>query len=239
MEPPSSFNSKLIRKQKVSKDAFAFYFERPEDFEFLPGQYIKMTLDIDNPDERGISRFFSIASSPTEKDHILITSRIIESTFKKSLVNLKDGEAVNMRGPHGQFVLDEQETADKVFLTGGIGITPFRSMSVYARDKGFKSPITLIASFTNIDDLLFYEDLTAIISDRFKFIVTITHPEGSTWKGETGRIDVEKINKFVRSVKESVYYIAGPESMVTAMVELVTAMGVPEIQIKKENFPGY
>lgn len=236
---PQIFTSRLIKKQQVSRDAYSFYFARPQDFEFLPGQYIKMTLSIPNPDERGISRFFSIASSPTERQHLMITTRILESTFKKTLASLPIDSGVQMRGPYGAFVLDEEDVRPKVFLTGGIGITPFRSMSIYAHDRVLKIPILLMASFSTPQDLVFYDELSKISDEYFKFVVTITHTEDSTWRGEIGRIDSEKTKKYIENVQGSAYYIAGPETMVTAMAELVKQLGVSDDQVKKENFPGY
>lgn len=239
--PPQirTFEAKLIKKKQVSQDAHSFYFERPRDFDFIPGQYVKIVLDILNQDERGVSRFFSISSSPTEHNFITITTRIIKSSFKKTLVNLSSGDHVSIRGPHGSFTLEEEDTRPKIFLTGGIGITPFRSMSVYAHDKKIKTLITLIASFSTVEDLIFHEELNNIKNENFKFVVTVTHTEQTSWNGETGRIDAEMLRKYIAKIKNSVYYIAGPESLVDAMAELVRSLGVSEENIRTENFPGY
>jgi len=233
-----TFTAKLIKKSKVSRDAYSFYFERSPAFQFLPGQYIKMTLNIENPDERGNSRFFSIASSPTEKDFMMITTRIIQSSFKKTMAELKQVDEVSIRGPYGTFTLDETEVRPLAFLAGGIGITPFRNMSVYASHKKLKNKMTLFASYSTFQDAIFYEELKSIAQDNFKFIVTITKPDPD-WKGETGRIDIEKIKKHIENPQESVYYIAGPESMAQSMSEIVKSMGISENQLKIESFPGY
>lgn len=236
---PRLFTPELIKKEKVSRDAYSFYFARPESFDFSPGQYIKMTLDIKNPDERGVSHFFSIASSPTEKEHLMVTTRIIQSSFKKTLAKINIGDIVQMNGPFGGFILDETYNP-AVFLTGGIGITPFRSMAFYAHDTNLNIEITLLASFSTLQDLVFYEELKQISVENFKFIPTITHPEQiEDWTGETGRIDDAMIKKYVEDPMLPTYYIAGPKSMVDAMENLVLSMGVPAGQIKKENFPGY
>ena len=236
--PPQSFVSHLIKKEEFARDVCSFYFERPSVFEFIPGQYIKMILDIKNPDERGNSRFFSIASSPTEQDHLMITTRIIESAFKKTLAGLPIGSAVQMRGPHGTFVLDMQDLRPKVFLTGGIGITPFRSMSIYSYVNKLQVPIVLIASFKSVSDLIFFDELNKIQNQTFKFIPTITS-ESDSWQGAKGRIDENMLKRYIAKPLESIYYIAGPAGMVDAMVVLVKRIGVLDEQIKSENFPGY
>ncbi|MBI3070366.1 MAG: FAD-dependent oxidoreductase, partial [Candidatus Levybacteria bacterium] len=120
---PQEFYLPFIKKEQVSKDAFAFYFKREVNFDFLPGQYIRMHLPGTNIDGRGDKRPFTIASSPLEKEHIMIVTRIIQSAFKKRLSELSEGEKVKFYGPLGGFVLHEEEKNEQVFLAGGIGIT--------------------------------------------------------------------------------------------------------------------
>lgn len=229
--PPQSFMSRLIKKEQLTGDTYSFYFTRPSAFEFIPGQYIKMILSIENPDERGVSRFFSLPSSPTERDHLMITTRILQSTFKKTLGSLPLGAEVQIRGPHGMFVLDEKDPRLKVYLAGGIGITPARSMLVYLRDKNLNIPFTLMASFSNKDEIIFQDELNALASDGRKIIYIVTSREG--------RIDEEKIKKNVPDLSTSLFYISGPAGFVDAMEKLVKSMGIREENIKSEDFPGY
>lgn len=233
MNQPQNFISRLIKKEQLTGDTYAFYFGRPRNFEFIPGQYVKMVLSIENPDDRGTSRFFSLSSSPTEKDHLMITTRILQSSFKKTLGNLPVGAEVQMRGPHGMFVLvlDEQDTRRKVYLAGGIGITPARSMLVYLRDKNLNIPLTLIASFSNRDEIIFQNELNSISNELRKIIYVVTSREG--------RIDEEKIRKNISDFLNSLFYISGPAGFVEAMAKLVKSIGVPEENIKTEDFPGY
>lgn len=230
MFPPQAFNPKLIKKEKISNDTHSFYFERPQNFDFEAGQYIKMTLDTLNPDARGTSRFFTIASSPTEKEHLLITTRIIQSSFKKTLYSFQVGKEVKMRGPHGTFVLNEKDTRGKVYLAGGIGITPARSMLVYMRDKNLNIPMTLIASFSERSELIFYDELNSLANKVRKVVYIVT--------SEEGRIDEDKIRENVQELN-SLFYISGPAGFVEAMEKLVKSLGVSEENIKSEEFPGY
>lgn len=241
----------FIKKEKIAKDTYSFYFERGthSNWDFLPGQYIRMTLAIKNPDNRGNSRFFTIASSPLEKDYIMITTKIIQSqvpdgtwqsSFKKRLVELTTGEKVKFFGPMGGFVLKEGEKEARVFLAGGIGITPFHSMITYANSKNLSGPITLIVSFSTHEDLVFCEELSDIAKKNpyVKIIYTITHPEDG-WKGETGRISEALIKKYLPNFIEHLYYIVGPPAMVVAIEEVVKNMGIEGNKIFIENFTGY
>lgn len=227
--PPQSFTPELIRKEQLTGDTYSFYFARPSTFEFISGQYIKMILNIENPDERGISRFFTIASSSTE-DMFMITTRIIQSSFKKTLAALPIGAKVQMRGPHGTFVLDEKDARQHIYLAGGIGITPARSMLVYMRDKNLNTPMTLIASFSERSELIFYDELNSLVNKVRKVVYIVT--------AEEGRIDEGKIRKNAQELN-SLFYISGPAGFVGAMKNLVKSIGVREENVKAEDFPGY
>lgn len=102
----------FVKKSHIRGEYWSFYFEQPAGFLFHAGQYIQLTLPTHHADARGISRFFSIASSPTE-EKIMITTRIAkkeqeQSTFKKSLFGLAEGVSVAFVGPMGTFVLAQE-----------------------------------------------------------------------------------------------------------------------------------
>lgn len=242
MFTPSEFKTPFIRKEQLAKDAYGFYFQKPANFSFSPGQYVRVTLDIQNPDERGNSHFFSLAISPSAKE-IRIVTRIVQSTFKKTLAALTQGNLVQFFGPVGRFTFDETTPRPHVLLAGGIGITPFLSMVPYVVEKKLTIPITLFVSFSTVEDAIYYEELSQLSkkSKMIQIIYTITQPENSIkqWTGETGRISKELIEKYVQNYSNSLFMIAGPPAMVSAMEELVKSMGVAVEQIRKESFSGY
>src|SRR5438309_1255036 len=102
---PNEFQLPFVKKEQVSSDAYTFYFDRKAfpAFSFLPGQWIRTTLPIAEPDDRGNSRSFSISSSPLNTQFLTITTRVIQSAFKKTLVNLPQGIPVQFFGPAGRF----------------------------------------------------------------------------------------------------------------------------------------
>ena len=163
-ELPKQFDTKFIKKEQVAQDAYSFYFEKP-DIEFLPGQYMQLKLDIPNPDIRGATRLFSITSSPTE-NHLRITTRIIQSSFKLALSNLKPNDQVHIVGPYGKFIFDETDNSPHIFLAGGIGITPYLSMIKYAYDKNLNISMTLFTSFRKVEDIVYRDVLTKIAAEK-------------------------------------------------------------------------
>lgn len=244
VNPPKDALLQFLRKEQISNDTYSFYFDNSSRIiDFIPGQYIRMTLPIDQPDERGKTRLFTIASSPLEKDHIMITTKIMQSTFKKTLVQLVPGTQVQFFGPMGIFTLREEETMPRIFIAGGIGITPFHSMITYVYQKKLPIPITLFVSFSTPEEVIFKDELETISKQMptIKVIYTVTKPEGSTmqWNGETGRISKDLMSKYTEDLRYSIYYLVGPPVMVSAMLELVQQIQVPPEQVRRENFVGY
>ncbi|MBI2597677.1 MAG: FAD-dependent oxidoreductase [Candidatus Diapherotrites archaeon] len=166
----------------------------------------------------------------------------MQSDFSKKIASLKEGDKVKIQGPFGKFVLEENQK-NVVMLSGGIGITPLRSMIQYATDKNLPIKIWLFYSNKKPDDISFLEELNALAetNKNFKIIHTITRPEESKqkWGGHIGRIDKELISKNVLNLEKNVFYICGPPSMVSALEELVQSMNIPKEKIRKELFAGY
>ncbi len=238
------YTVKFLRSERVAADAYSFYFERPSDFNFLPGQYLKLTLEIPTPDDRSNHRLFTICSSSTEKDYLMITTRIIQSAFKKTLVDLRPETSVQLSGPFGVFIFKDAEIQPRVFLAGGIGVTPFRSMIRYCVDKNLTIPITLFTSFRTTEDVVFqkmFQDVAAHQS-WFKLVETITRPEESKtpWDGLTGRVDANLLKSYGPQVlTSSLFYISGPPVMVDDLSRLVQSLGVEPANIRIEKFTGY
>src|SRR5438105_2307349 len=111
------FSFPLLKKEQIAPDTYSYYFDRKHtNFDFFPGQYVRITLPIIATDGRGASRFFTIASSPLEKNYIMITTKRGQSDFKNALANLPTGQSINMFGPIGGFYLRDDETFNRVFL---------------------------------------------------------------------------------------------------------------------------
>lgn len=244
MTTPSHFALPFLKKEQIANDTYSFYFDRTAYlFDFKPGQYVRMILDLKTEDPRGRFRFFSISSSPAQKDMLMIATKITAdpSPFKQQMLSFQEGEEVRFFGPLGKFVLPDESDRSFILLAGGIGLTPFHSMLQYASDKDLSFPITLITSFSTVEEAAFYQELKAIEENGKRDVVyTITHPEeGSDWQGETGRISQQMLEKYILFPKDCIFYICGPQKMVEAMEDMVRDNGIPDEQIRKESFTGY
>jgi ferredoxin-NADP reductase len=244
---PTQFTLPFLHKEYIAKDTYSFYFDlstKPE-YTFSAGQYTRLLLDLPEGDPRGRSRMFTTSSSPDQKDNLIITTKITDypSIFKRQMMQIKKGQRVDFFGPMGGFILPTQSKRPLVFLAGGIGVTPFHSMLLYAAKINYKTPITLIASFSTVEEAIFFNELSKLGNDypSIKVVYTISHPEDSRekWKGEKGRISEELIRKHISDMLLPDYFISGPSVMVGDMLNLLEEMKIPLDQVREEQLTGY
>ncbi len=142
----ADFMSKLKDRKEVAERTIAFRFEKPSGWAFKAGQFIDMTLlDPSETDSEGNTRGFSIASGRHEET-LMVATRMRDTAFKRVLKTMPVGTAVKIEGPFGDLTLPNNASRTTVFLAGGIGITPFRSISVRAANERLPHRIFLFYS---------------------------------------------------------------------------------------------
>src|SRR5215218_9872472 len=253
----------LLEKDKIEgTDVTSFKFSKQNDqgraeedkktlLNYTAGQFAFFDIGGVYNDPKGPIRHFTISSSPTE-NFIMFSTRIRDSPYKKRLSTLDEGARVKVRGPEGQFVLHQDDySKPAVFLSGGIGVTPFRSMIKYVTDKQLPLKIVMFDSNRNRDNILFKEEFDdwATVNKNLEIIYTISEDEqqqsssaANDWKGEYGRIDKAMILKYLDAnmLNNSIFYICGPPSMLKAMQSLLQDnLEIPKERIKVEEFTGY
>ena len=136
--------ARLVSTTIEAQDTMTFKWYTDKKVTYFPGQFMYFTIPtLIYPDKRGNTRHFTLSSSPTEK-YISNTTRIRkESGYKQTLAQLKKGDKIEVEGPSGTFIVDEEEKGPHVFIAGGIGISPFRSMLKYKIDKNLKYNVQL------------------------------------------------------------------------------------------------
>ncbi|EKD62503.1 MAG: hypothetical protein ACD_52C00142G0008 [uncultured bacterium] len=239
----------LVKKQNETQDAKSFFFEPDKKVKYAPGQYFYITLPtLLYPDNRGATRHFTLSSSPTDGKTLRITTKIRqESGFKRSLDELKIGSTVEGKGPNGIFFLDREMTRPQMFIAGGIGITPFRSIIKFATDKEFSTPIYLVYANSTPEEIIFRNDIEnwEQKNSNLKVKITITQPEAGQekWRGLKGRIDQVLLSKLITDwqlkISAVTFWLVGPPQMVDAVEHVLTLMKVSSDAIKIEKFTGY
>jgi ferredoxin-NADP reductase/nitrite reductase/ring-hydroxylating ferredoxin subunit len=235
---------KLLAKERLEgTDIMTFKLERAK-LDYSAGQFGYFKLDGVTGDPKGPIRHFSLASSPTEPDYLLISTRIRETPYKRALASLEIGSKIQAWGPQGEFVLHDDHSKPAVFLSGGIGVTPFRSMIKYATDKQLPLKIVMFDSNRNEQNILYKNefDSWAAKNKNLRAVYAVTDDSPSGWMGEKGRIDKAMINKQIEEseLKKVIFYVCGPPGMLKAMQELLQGeLQVPKERIKIEEFTGY
>ncbi len=235
----------LKERVKVADNTYDFVFTNNRNFTFRPGQYMEWTLSHRDPDSRGNRRYFTIASSPTEKD-VRIGVRFYPepSSFKNRIAFLEKGDTIVASQCAGDFVLPDKKDQKIAFIAGGIGATPFRSMMKYLLDKNEKRPIIMLYSNKTISDIAYkdiFDSAESILGIKTIYAVTNSDKNEiqSGWPIVYGFIDAEMIKKEVPDYLERTFYISGPRSMVTTFEKILRDMGVTRSKIKTDFFPGF
>ena len=183
---------RLLGREDVADGTMAFHFEKPDGFQYKAGQFADWTL-IDPPqtDAEGNTRGFSLASAPYETD-LRIAKRLRNTAFKRVLKDLPDGTHVKLDAPYGAFTLGTKTAIPAVFLTGGIGITPVRSIVLEATHTASPRRIVLFYSNRAPEDAAFLDELRQVATknSHVTFVPTMTKMDHARepWTGETGDI---------------------------------------------------
>lgn len=212
-------------------DVTTFAFRPEQEIVWEAGQYMHYILPHDQADDRGIERWFTISSAPFEKE-IRITTRFSgeqASSFKKALFALPVGATIEADGPEGDFTALESMD-DFVFIAGGIGITPFRSMLLDLDNNGRTIKGTLY--YANRDtNIVFKEELERLAIKHPDFIIKyVLSPE---------QIDEAYLKAALPDLGKPTIYISGPKPMVESLAKTLKDMGVPDAHLKLDDFPGY
>ncbi len=234
---------KLKKKYLISKDSAEFVFTTPEGFNFKPGQYMEFTLPHQKPDSRGSRRYFTISSSPTEEE-LKIGVRFYKegSTFKYELSHLGEGESMVAGQLSGDFVMPSDKSKKLLFIAGGIGVTPYRSMIKYLIDSGEKRDVVLLYGVSSVDQIAYYDILEQA---RLKLGLKVFYfVNGKGHKGNAdytinSKITPSYVEKCVPDLLDRTIYISGPLPMIEDLSTSLNDLGVKHANIKVDFFSGY
>ena len=231
----------LLRRESIAAGTSAFHFSRPPGFAFRAGQAIDVVLD-DPAGGEPLRHAFSIASAPAE-DEIVIATRMRDSAYKRALAALEPGARVAIAGPFGELKLPKDAARPLLFVAGGIGITPFRSMLRQARAERRQQRIAMVYVNRRPEDAAWLDELRqmACDTDRFRLVATMTRPAEAerAWGGATGPVDAALVRRACERLEAPACFVAGPPPMVAAARAALLEAGVEEDDIHGEEFFGY
>ncbi len=230
--------SKLLDRRIIAENTMEFILEKPEDMDFLAGQNINIKLsELFYNDKKGQRRTFTIAASP-EENEIIIATRMTGSGFKKTLAEMPLGSEIEFIGPNGIFYL-YGDSKKVVFIAGGIGVTPFRSMLLDVLAKKKSIPITLIYLNATLERSAYHDLFTNIVESLpgFKYVPILTRSEA--WKDNAEKLSIGVIKKHVPNIMSKDYYLCGPPGMVDEIKQVLFEEKIPEDKVRFESFWGY
>ena len=233
----------IKQKIKIAPDALDFVFNPGKKFAYDPGQYMEWTLDHERSDSRGVRRYFTLASSPTESD-IRIGVKFYKngSSYKRSLLNLDRLTPITATGLAGDFILPKDVSQKIAFIAGGIGVTPFRGMLKYLIDKEDSRSVVMLYSARNVHELA-YSNLLEEARKKIdaKIFYYLTEPNAKKYGlfSRTELITKRAIQQDIPDYMERVFYLSGTHPMVTEMEKVLKELGVHTRNIKLDFFPGY
>lgn len=233
----------LKERVTVAHNTLDFIFHPDQPLKFQPGQYMEWTLGHKKTDSRGNRRYFTIASSPTETE-LRLGVKFYEpgSSFKHAMTTMGKHDSMVAAQLAGDFTLPKDKSKKLVFVAGGIGVTPFRSMIKYLIDTKEHRDIVIFYSNKDIKDIA-YADVfhTAEKELGIKTVYTLTDTKAipTNWSGKTGYFSKDMIVEEVPDYKHRTFYISGPHTMVTNFEDTLKQLNIPKHNIKTDFFPGF
>jgi ferredoxin-NADP reductase/Na+-translocating ferredoxin:NAD+ oxidoreductase RnfD subunit len=226
----------------IARDTYEFVFVPETPVVFAAGQYMEWTSPHRKKDSRGVRRYFTIASAPSDPFIRLgLRVPVESSSFKDSLKNIKKNTMLYASNVAGGFTLPKDPNQKIACIAGGIGITPFMSMfRELASENARRDMVLIYAAATPLD--FAYKDEIDSFKDAIGLKVLYLPTdlvELSNWEGLSGYLTNVMVKDEIPDYASRNWYLSGPDAMVKNYKWLVRGMGVPSKAIKTDYFPGF
>ncbi len=207
-------------------------------YDYFPGQFHFITFHRgrDFPDEE---HHWTISSSPTEDGIISSTIKNL-GDFTSTIGKTRIGHTATIHGPFGRFSYMNHPYEDNlVFIAGGIGVTPMRSMLRHMSDTQAKKKVLFIYANTDENNIVFRKELHEIANVPYpdlKLVHVLEYPS-QNWQGETGKLDRDKLERLCQNkLANATFYVSGPPNLVKGVLGNLKDLGVPDNRIRREVF---
>ena len=218
----------------------SFKREDNEPFPFIAGQFI--TLHIETPAKK-VHRSYSIANSPGNNRLEIACAYVENGIASKLLFNLKPGDTIEAGGPHGLFVLKDEQPKRYLFIATGTGVTPYRSMlkEIQRRLKE-SSPhlkVALIFGVRTREELLFKDEFLNFAKEHpnFEFHACYSRESQATLSDfeHHGHVQVA-LAKLQPNPNEDIVYLCGNPNMIDDTFTLLTELGFDKKNVRREKY---
>jgi NAD(P)H-flavin reductase len=186
-------------------------------------------------------RPYSIASSPEDAQRhgrLEFLLRVDASgDAGLHLADLRVGRKIDLEGPFGAFTLpDATEAPAFLFVAGGTGIAPLRSMVRHLLAQGETRPISVLYSARTPDEFAFGAELRRLSrTGRLTLTLTVTGTATDDWRGERGRIGAAQLAAALPS-PDALAFVCGPPALVDDVPPLLLKLGASSSHIRIEEW---
>ena len=236
------YNGRLSRWQEVAPGLAIVGIQALEEpFPFEPGQYA--TLGLMGPAGKLVQRPMSISSSADALDEYEFFIRRVEGGgFTPLLWERTIGDAINIKGPKGKFLLQE-DGRRCLFVSSGTGLAPFISMIETLRARGQSRDVVVLHGVSYPYDLAWRRELSELEASGgfpLRYVGTISRPQSSPdWSGCTGRVEAviaSQMDELGMTADNTTIYLCGNPDMVSAVEEIATERGFDPQHVRKELY---
>ncbi|NWE77788.1 FAD-binding oxidoreductase [Pseudomonas yamanorum] len=202
---------------------------------FQAGQYINLFVDINGVHT---ARPYAISSSPSQRGHYDVTVKRAAGGFVSSylLDKLAVGQLLTSSGPMGTFHHNPLFHGDDlVFLAGGSGSAPARSILLNILDRDLPQRFHLIYVNSYVDDVIFSEEFRELAErhKQFRLNELISRPP-AWYQGLSGRLTRKILKQQLGDIDSKMFYICGPTPFNESCVAILKELGVPCRRIRVE-----
>ncbi|MEK7602856.1 MAG: FAD-dependent oxidoreductase [Patescibacteria group bacterium] len=227
------YDVELVKVEPLNDKIISFSFQKPPGFHYIAGQFIELILFHKEPDDRGIKRWFTLSSSPSE-ELLTITTKFStqnSSSLKSALWLLNIGQTVKLTDAMGDFVLPKNNLRPLLMVAGGIGITPVHSMLRWTVSQNEKRTIDVMYGVHSENEIVFEKEIRSAAN------LEIVVSDPVNWRGKTGILNSPMVFPSIK--KEHLVYLSGPETMIEQLFYDLKLAGVPPENLVTDFFPGY
>ncbi len=225
------FTSKLLGEKIINSETKALDFSVPPEFNFKSGQYVMMAF---YKDDKRILRSYSIFSAPFEEGKISIYFKKVDGGYASTFLhNMKIGDEIEMKGPLGNFVV-EDFSKDIFLISTGTGFGPFMSVVKDLLNSNFEKKIFLVRGYRHEEDRVSLEELRKMKGKNFEFHDVLSQPKDKNYelKGHVQDFLVKLIPKNFGGH----FYICGLNEMVSSVRTLLNGLGISDERIFFERY---
>ena len=211
----------------------------PPEISFRAGQYVQFQTPEYELSSESVYRAYSCSSIPSLKDTVELEVRLVPNGICTTYVfqYMKEGDEVTINGPYGDFHLRETGR-DIVFIAGGSGMAPIKSILLDMVEKGIDRKATYFFGAVSKRDLFLVDEMRELEKKlpKFRYVPALSGPKPEDqWDGETGLI-TEVLDRHLNGGDNVEAYLCGSPGMIDASIKVLSAKGVPDELIYYDKF---